>query len=81
MPTLARLKRDGFTLGDWDRMKSPDIYKNYEIVPIVAVFLTLSYFSLGLRLWTRGQIKHILGWDDVMIVIAQVSGSPHCAAS
>jgi hypothetical protein len=72
MSTLA-LNRDGFRLEDWDRVKSTERYKNYELVPVAAVFLALSYFSLGLRLWTRSKIKHILGLDDVLMGIAQVS--------
>jgi hypothetical protein len=72
MPALGQLKRDRFSSSDWDRLRAVENYNNYHLVPIVAVFLTLSYVALGLRLWTRGRMKHILGWDDLSMAIAQV---------
>lgn len=49
-----------------------EAFRNLTLLPVIVVSLVLSYVAVGLRLWTRGYMKKILGWDDFCIVIAQV---------
>lgn len=44
--------------------------RSYGFVPLSAVFTTLSTFSLALRLYTKGRIIRLLGWDDAAITLA-----------
>lgn len=44
--------------------------RSFGFVPLSAVFTTLSTFSLALRLYTKGRIIRLLGWDDAVITLA-----------
>jgi hypothetical protein len=43
-------------------------------------FLVITYLSTGLRLYTRIKVKKIYGWDDTLIIIAQLSFTVWCGA-
>lgn len=48
-------------------------FHNKGLLPVVIVFLILSYVSVALRLWTRAHFLKRLGWDDYLIIVAVVS--------
>lgn len=48
-------------------------FHNRALLPIVVIFLVLSYSSIILRLGTRKHFLKRLGWDDHIIIVAAVS--------
>jgi hypothetical protein len=47
-------------------------FHNRALLPVVIIFLVLSYGSVVLRLWTRAHFLKRLGWDDYIIIAAVV---------
>jgi hypothetical protein len=43
-------------------------------------FLVITYLAIGLRLYTRIWVKKNYGWDDTLIIIAQLSFTGWCAS-
>jgi len=42
-------------------------------IPVASVLLVITYFSIGLRFWTRVRIVRRVGWDDITIVLTLVN--------
>jgi hypothetical protein len=55
----------------------PQSFCTYSLLPIVCVFLGLSYISVIARLVTRWRVLKQLGWDDAAIVVALVCLAPN----
>jgi hypothetical protein len=49
------------------------VFLGHIIWILVLTLLTLSYLTVGLRLWVRYRITRNTGWDDAAIVAALVS--------
>jgi hypothetical protein len=43
-----------------------------SMVIVAIVFLSLSWTTLALRIWTRAIVVHSFGWDDTTMVISMV---------
>lgn len=44
-------------------------------VIVVIVFLSLSWTTVALRIWTRAVVVHSFGWDDTTMIISMVGSS------
>lgn len=51
---------------------NPEI-RSFGIVPLGALFTTLSTIVLALRLYTKARIIRIFGWDDISITVGWMS--------
>jgi hypothetical protein len=49
--------------------------KVLSIVITAIVFLSLSWTTVALRIWTRAIVVHSFGWDDATMVISMVGSS------
>lgn len=49
-----------------DRSYQPDI------IACAVVTAVISSVFVGLRFYTRGHLLHVLGWDDWLLLLAQV---------
>lgn len=43
-----------------------------SVVIIAIVFLSLSWTTVAMRIWTRAIVVHSFGWDDATMVISMV---------
>ena len=51
---------------------NPEV-RSFGIVPLGALFTTLSTIFLALRLYTKARIIRIFGWDDITITVGWMS--------
>jgi hypothetical protein len=63
-------------LADMDGAKVHELFVLGRIIwVLVLTLLTLSYITVGLRLWVRFRITKSPGWDDAAMVATLVSVS------
>jgi hypothetical protein len=49
-----------------------------SVVIVAIVFLSLSWTTMALRIWTRAIVVHSFGWDDTTMIISMVGWVSCC---
>lgn len=51
----------------------PDVDRGYQLVVIQWVFVSAAFLLVILRVGVRGFVRKKIGWDDYLILLAQVT--------
>lgn len=51
----------------------PDVDRGYQLVVIQWVFVSIAFLLVILRVGVRGFVRKKIGWDDYLILLAQVT--------
>ncbi|TDZ25661.1 hypothetical protein Cob_v001266 [Colletotrichum orbiculare MAFF 240422] len=72
---FGNLSRSGEFPSHYTDEGLPAANRKSTIIAVIASFMVLAWFCVGLRLYVRFRVMRAPGWDDLVVVMALLTGS------